>query len=178
MINWPKEKNVGDVYVSPNGAKWRWNGKAWASVREKDTNVGGGITYQFSHCPIDPVDNVSYYIGDISDLPPQSNSSTSSKRVKALAGGRISQVTIKTQILSQLGTAELQTFTLRNHTKGTSVVITSGYSHSSNSQLDNFQLETQLEVSANDELCIIWSVPTFAVSPRGVRHNFNIYVEK
>lgn len=176
MINWPKDKNVGDVYISPNGAKWRWNGKAWTALREKDFTHG--ITYQFSHCAIDPADNVNYYIGDIGELPPQSNSSTTSKRVKSLADGRISNVTVKTQILGQVGTSEPQTFTLCNYTKGTSETITSTYSHSSNSQLDNFKLAEPLEVSENDELCVIWAVPGFAVNPTGVRHNFNIYIEK
>jgi hypothetical protein len=34
-----------------------------------------------------------------------------------------------------------------------------------------------LDVSIDDELEIIWQVPTFVNSPKLVRHNFNVYVE-
>jgi hypothetical protein len=189
IIKWPQNKNIGDVYVSPNGAKWKWNGKAWISLRETIVervvvetvstvvNQGSnGITYKFSHSPMDPVDNMNYYIGDISDSPAQSNNSTSSKRVKSLIDGKVSQVNIMTQILNNLGSSESQTFTLKNHTKGTSAVITSEYKNLTNSQLDNFVLETPLAVSTNDELYIVWSVGIFLVSPISVRHNFNIYI--
>lgn len=174
IIKWPLNKNVGDVYVSPNGSKWRWNGKAWASMRSADAATG--ITYKFSHSPMDPVDNMDYYIGDISDSPAQSSNSIFSKRVKSLIDGRVSQVSIMTQILGELGSGETQTFILKNHTKGTSSEITSQYSHSSNSQLDNFTLSAPMDVSAGDEMYIIWRISYFAVSPIGVRHNFNIYV--
>ncbi len=184
IIKWPKNKKVGDIYVSPNGAKWKWNGKAWISQRESGstttTNIinyqSTGITYQFSHSPMDPVDNMHYYIGALGDSPAQSNGSTLSKRVKSLIDGKVTQVSIMTQILNKLGSSESQTFTLNNHTKGTSTVITSDYKNTANSQLDNFTLEDPLEVSANDELYIVWVVDQFSVSPIGVRHNFNIYL--
>ena len=185
IIKWPKDKKVGDVYVSPTGSKWKWNGKAWISLRESGNNTtttniityqSTGITYQFSHSPMDPVDNMNYYIGGVSDSPAQSNSSTLSKRVKSLIDGNVTQVSIMTQILNKLGSSESQTFTLNNHTKGTSAVITSEYKNEANSQLDNFTLENPLEVSKNDELYIVWKVDQFSVSPIGVRHNFNIYV--
>lgn len=174
IIKWPINKNVGDVYVSPSGSKWRWNGKAWVSMRSADAATG--ITYKFSHSPMDPVDNMDYYIGDISDSPAQSSNSIFSKRVKSLIDGRVTQVSIMTQILGELGSGEAQTFILKNHTKGTSSEITSQYSHSSNSQLDNFTLSAPMDVSAGDEMYIIWRISYFAVSPIGVRHNFNIYV--
>ena len=174
IIKWPINKNVGDIYVSPSGSKWRWNGKAWVSMRSADAATG--ITYKFSHSPMDPVDNMDYYIGDISDSPAQSSNSIFSKRVKSLIDGRVSQVSIMTQILGELGSGEAQTFILKNHTKGTSSEITSQYSHSSNSQLDNFTLSAPMDVSAGDEMYIIWRISYFAVSPIGVRHNFNIYV--
>lgn len=174
IIKWPINKNVGDIYVSPSGSKWRWNGKAWVSMRSADAATG--ITYKFSHSPMDPVDNMDYYIGDISDSPAQSSNSIFSKRVKSLIDGRVTQVSIMTQILGELGSGEAQTFILKNHTKGTSSEITSQYSHSSNSQLDNFTLSAPMDVSAGDEMYIIWRISYFAVSPIGVRHNFNIYV--
>lgn len=188
IIKWPKDKKVGDIYVSPTGSKWKWNGKAWISLRDSGTTTTTteitqvityqttGITYQFSHSPMDPVDNMRYYIGGVGDSPAQSNNSTISKRVKSLIDGKVTQISIMTQILNKLGSSESQTFTLNNHTKGTSVVITSDYKNLANSQLDNFTLENPMEVSANDELYIVWVVDKFAVSPIGVRHNFNIYV--
>jgi len=184
MIKWPINKSIGDVYVSPNGSKWRWNGKAWTSLREsvQSQNItttilkSSGITYKFSHSPMDPVDNMDYYIGDISDAPAQSNNSTLSKRVKSLIDGQVTQISIMTQILNELGSSESQTFKICNHTKGTSVIITSDYKNLANSQLDNYTLSTPLEVSVNDELYIIWNTNTFFVSPIGVRHNFNIYI--
>lgn len=183
IIKWPKNKKVGDVYTSPTGSKWKWNGKAWTSFREADTStivtpvISHGVTYQFSHSPMDPVDNMTYYIGDISDSPAQSNNSILSKRVKSMVDGKVNQVNIMTQILNKLGSSESQTFTLNNHTKGTSVVITSEYKNITNSQLDNFVLETPLDVSSNDELYITWVVSNFSISPVSVRHNFNIYIE-
>ena len=192
IIKWPKDKNVGDIYTSPTGSKWKWNGKAWISLRENvievvsNSNQGSseqnsissniGITYKFSHSPMDPVDNMNYFIGDISDSPAQSGNSISSKRVKSLVSGKVSQVTIMTQVLNKLGSNESQTFTLHNHTSGVFSIITSEYKHSANSQLDNFVLSNPLDISTGDELYIVWGVNTFSVSPIGVRHNFNIYV--
>ena len=175
IIKWPKDKNVGDIYVSPGGSKWKWNGKAWTSIRDA-ADSARGITYKFSHSPMNPVDNMDYYIGDISDSPAQSNNSIFSKRVKSLVDGRVSQISIMTQILGDLGSDDQQTFILKNHTKGTSAVITSNYKHTTNSQLDNFTLDNPLAVSAGDELYIIWRIVYFTISPIGVRHNFNIYV--
>lgn len=184
IIKWPKNKKVGDVYVSPTGSKWKWNGKAWISLRESVnttttqiiTYQSTGITYQFSHSPMDPVDKMRYYIGAVGDSPAQSNNSTISKRVKLLIDGKVTQISIMTQILNNLGSSESQTFTLNNHTKGTSTIITSEYKNLANSQLDNFILKNPMEVSTNDELYIVWVIDQFSVSPIGVRHNFNIYV--
>ena len=70
IIKWPKDKKVGDIYVSPTGSKWKWNGKAWISLRDSGTTTTTteitqvityqttGITYQFSHSPMDPFDNM------------------------------------------------------------------------------------------------------------------------
>jgi len=179
-MNWPKEKKKGDVYVAENGSKWIWNGKAWTAFKEKEIfqNQASGMGYLFSHSYIDPADDVSYYIGDVSEMPPQSSFPSPSKRVKMPVDGKISTVTIKTHILGDLGSDESQTFLLCNFTKGTSRCITSAYSHSSNNMLDSFQIEDRLEVSAGDEIYIEWKSPSFADSPRGVMHNFNIYLER
>jgi hypothetical protein len=126
---------------------------------------------------MDPVDNMRYYIGAVGDSPAQSNNSTISKRVKLLIDGKVTQISIMTQILNNLGSSESQTFTLNNYTKGTSTIITSEYKNLANSQLDNFILDKEMYVSVGDELYIIWTVGTFLVSPKGVRHNFNIYVK-
>lgn len=175
IIKWPKNKSVGDIYVSPTGSRWKWNGKAWVSIRAADSS-SSGVTYNFSHSPMNPVDNMDYYIGDISDSPAQSNNSIFSKRVKSLVDGKVSQISIMTQILGDLGSDDTQTFILNNHTKGTSAVITSEYTHTKNSQLDNFTLSNPLDVSSGDELYIVWRIVYFTISPIGVRHNFNIYV--
>lgn len=29
MINWPVPTTVGEIYTSPNGDKWEWNGYGW-----------------------------------------------------------------------------------------------------------------------------------------------------
>ncbi len=187
--NWPKNKNVGDIYVNPQGVKWKWNGKGWVSLKETDVvyltgptgpsgNTGiNAITYQFSHSSMDPIDNGVYYIGNIPDFPAQSNNSIASKRVKSLVTGKIKQVTIMTQILGVLGSDEEQTFTLKNISSGQFIIVTSDYKHFSNNQLDNFELEVSLDVAKDDELEIIWQTPTFVISPTIVRHNFNVYVE-
>ena len=186
IIQWPLNKNVGDIYVSPAGTKWKWNGKAWVSLKESDvvyltgptgpsgTNLNS-ITYQFAHGPMDPVDNMSYYIGNISDLPAQSTS-IMSRRIKSLVSGKVKQVSIMTQIIGDLGSNESQLFTLKNNTTGESTIITSNYTNNLNSQLDNYQLDNPLNVSIDDELEIIWQVYIFKNSPTGVRHNFIISI--
>ena len=187
--NWPKNRNIGDIYTNPKGIKWKWNGKGWVSLKESDvvyltgpTGPSGNsgptaITYQFGHSPMDPVDNGVYYIGNIPDFPAQSNTSIASKRVKSLVTGKIKHVTLMTQVLGQLGSDENQTFTLKNYTTNQSVVISSDYKHISNNQLDNYDLATELDISKDDELEIIWEVSTFENSPTLVRHGFNVYVE-
>jgi hypothetical protein len=187
--NWPKNKKIGDIYANSTGAKWKWTGKAWVSLRESEivylpgavgpTGPGvtqSGFTYQFSHSSMDPVDNMDYYIGNISDSPAQSSNSIASKRIKSLTSGKVKQVSIMTQISGEVGSDDEQTFILRNYTSDESVVITSNYINNSNSKLDNYLLDTPLEVSIGDELDIIWRVNVFEVTPTGVRHNFNIFL--
>ncbi len=186
---WPINKNIGDIYTNDAGTKWKWNGKGWASLKESDvvyltgptgpSGVTGinSITYQFSHSPMDPVDNMNYYIGNIPDSPAQSSNSIKSRRVKSLITGKVIQISIMTQILGILGSLESQTFLLNNYTTGISTVITSNYKNELNSQLDNFLLDIPLDINENDELEIIWQCPLFSASPVGVRHNFTIYVE-
>lgn len=187
--NWPKNKNVGDIYVNPKGIKWKWNGKGWVSLKESEVVYLAGptgpagtsgpmaITYQFSHGSMDPIDNGIYYIGDIPDFPAQSNNSIASKRVKSLVTGEIKQISIMTQILGNLGTNESQIFILKNFTTNESATITSEYKHESNNQLNNYDLQSGLSVSKDDELEIIWQTPTFSTSPTLVRHNFSAYIE-
>lgn len=181
IIQWPVNKSVGDIYVSPTGAKWKWTGKAWVSLREKDVVYLGatqsGANYQFSHSPMDPCDNMTYYIGNISDFPAQSLNSVTSRRVKSLVDGKANSVSIMTQINGDLGSDESQTFILKNHTTGTSSVITSDYKHLSISQLNNYNLSNPLDISINDELEIIWEVGIFQISPVGIRHVFNVSIE-
>jgi len=185
--NWPKNKNVGDIYVNPKGVKWKWNGKGWVSLKEADvvyltgpTGPSGGttvLTYQFAHSLMDPVDNMNYCIGNIPDSPAQSNSSLASKRVKSSITGQVKHITIMTQILGDLGSDESQSFIIRNHTKDISSVIISDYKNTLNSQLDSYNLVNPLDVSKDDELEIIWQVPTFVASPSLVRHSFNVVIE-
>lgn len=189
LTNWPKDKNIGDIYTNPLGVKWKWNGKGWVSLKESDvvyltgpTGPAGqiginSVTYQFSHSPMDPVDNMLYYIGNIPDSPAQSNNSIASKRVISLVSGQVKKITIMTQIGGDLGSNENQIFILRNFTKNVQLVIDSGYKNLQNSQLDNFIIDVPLDVSIDDELEIIWQVPTFINSPKLVRHAFNVYVE-
>ena len=184
---WPKDKNIGDIYVNPKGVKWKWNGKGWVSLKESDvvyltgpTGPSGGttvLTYQFAHNLMDPVDNMNYCIGNIPDSPAQSNSSLASKRVKSSVTGQVKSVTIMTQILGNLGSDESQTFIIRNYTKGISSTIVSDYKNTLNSQLDSYTLLSPLDVSIDDELEIIWQVATFVVSPSLVRHSFSAFIE-
>jgi hypothetical protein len=178
LISWPLNKNIGDIYTSPNGSKWRWSGKAWVSLRENPIlALGPAGTYEFSHCPMDPVDDMRYYIGNIPDLPAQSNGSIKSRRIKSLIGGSIKHISIMTQILGEVGSNDPQIFIINNYTSGQSSIVTSNYINYSNSQLDNYELQNKLDVSINDELEIIWEVPVFSSSPTSVRHNFIISIE-
>ena len=170
MINWPKNPNVGDTHTHTNGAKWRWNGKGWLSLKSTFNTV----TYQFSHGPVDPFDNTSYYIGNLPDFPPQSNP-INSTRIKSLVTGKIKSVSILTEVLSDLGSNEGQTFSIKNWTKDVTVTITSDFKHTSISQINNYEI--LFEIEKGDEIGVIWTVPTFSISPKLVRHNFNFYVE-
>ena len=185
---WPKNPSLGYIYVNPQGVKWKWNGKGWASLKEADvvylagpTGPAGSsvnnVTYQFSHSIMDPVDNGVYYIGNIPDSPAQSNTSIASRRVKSLVNGKAVSVSLMTQILGEVGSNETQSFILKNYTKNTQVTIIDNYTHTSNSQLGNYQLATSLDVSEGDELEIIWQVGVFSTSPTLVRHGFNVYIE-
>jgi hypothetical protein len=200
-IVWPKPTYVGQLYIGPNGNTWRWNGKAWASLRNiivvsgptgssgpqgppgaqgatgsnaVSTNV---IFYQFSHGPMDPIDTTSYYIGNIFDLPAQSGGSVPSRRVKSLIKGSVNQVSIMTQISGDLGTPEIQEFKLNNFTTGSYSVITSTYSNTESSMLSTYNLSNPLNINEGDELEIIWTTPVFATSPTIIRHYFNVYIE-
>jgi hypothetical protein len=116
-------------------------------------------------------------IGNIPDSPAQSSSSVASKRVKSLVDGHVKNITIMTQILGDLGSQENQTFIIKNFTKNISVTIVSDYKNTLNSQLDTYNLTTPLEITKDDELEIIWQVPTFELSPGLVRHSFNAFIE-
>ena len=174
MIKWPKNPALGDIYTNESGSSWKYNGKAWVSIRKTIPNT---INFQFSHSSMDPVDNMSYFIGNIPDSPAQSNNSISSKRIHSSVTGRVTQVSIMTQIIGELGTNESQSFILRNYSKGTSVIITNSYKHNSNNQLDTFLLQIPFDVSKDDELEIKWQTPVFEITPTIVRHNFNVNVE-
>ncbi len=179
IIQWPANKNVGDIYVSPVGSKWKWTGKAWTSMGATGSsgNVGiNSITYQFAHSPIDPVDNMIYYIGDIGDSPPQSNS-TKSRRIKSSFTGKVREITISTQITGNLGSNENQIFRLNNFTTNNHVDIITDYKNLNISQLNVYTLSNKLDVNKGDELEIIWEVGIFSNSPTLVRHSFNIYIE-
>lgn len=178
MVVWPKNPNIGDIYTISNGSKWKWNGKAWISANNQViiNKSGGVITQEFSHSLMDPVDNMSYYIGNIGDSPAQSNS-TQSRRVKSSVTGKIKEATISTQIIGNIGTSEDQIFKINNFTTNESVDIIINYKNLSNSQLNVYTLNKILNVDKGDELEIIWKVGVFEQSPTLVRNTFNIYIE-
>lgn len=185
MINWPKNPTVGQIYINPNGAKWKWNGKGWASVRESDVIYvsgptgpsGNAFTYQFAHSFMNPVDDMTYYIGNVADQPAQSYNSVASKRVKILYGGSIKNITISTSVYGELGSGETQSFVLRNYTKSEDRIIVSNYIHATSSQVDSYTITPPLSVSKDDEVEIIWQVPVFETSPENVRHLFNAFFD-
>ena len=150
-------------YVSVNGG----GGGTVSSITTTST------IYQFSHGFISPDDGSSYYIGDISDLPP-SNVSSSATRVLAQVGGRITQVSIMTSISGLTGSGETQSFYIRNYTTGSQSTITESFVMSGISQINNYFID-ELYVSNNDELEIIWQNPTYTISPTFIRHNFSVY---
>ena len=174
MIKWPINPVLGDIYTNESGSSWKYNGKAWVSIRKTIPNT---INFQFSHSSMDPVDNMSYFIGNIPDSPAQSNNSISSKRIQSSVTGRVTQVSIMTQVLGELGSDESQSFILKNYTKGTSIIISNTYKHISSNQLDTFVLQIPFDISKNDELEIKWQTPVFEITPTIVRHNFNVNVE-
>lgn len=185
MINWPSNPTTGQIYTNPSGASWKFNGKGWVSIRSSNVvpvpgptgPAGNAFTYQFAHSFMNPVDDISYYIGNVADQPAQSGSSIASKRVKVLYSGSIKKVTVSTNILGDIGSTESQSFYIRNHTTATQSTIVSSYIHSTFSQIDNYTLSTPLVVNQNDEMEIIWQVPTFQYSPTNVRHLFNAFFD-
>ena len=175
MISWPINPNIDDIYSISNGSKWKWNGKAWISANNT-LNPFDLMYYEFSHSLMDPIDNMTYYIANVGDSPAQSNS-TKSRRIKSSVSGKIKEVTISTQIVGNLGSNENQIFKLNNFTTNTHVDIVLDYKNLSSSQLDVYNLGSQLDVNKGDELEILWQVGVFLDSPTNVRHSFNIYIE-
>ena len=175
MISWPINPNIDDIYSISNGSKWKWNGKAWISANNT-LNPFDLMYYEFSHSLMDPIDNMTYYISNVGDSPAQSNS-TKSRRIKSSVSGKIKEVTISTQIVGNLGSNENQIFKLNNFTTNTHVDIVLDYKNLSSSQLDVYNLGSQLDVNKGDELEILWQVGVFLDSPTNVRHSFNIYIE-
>jgi hypothetical protein len=49
MINWPTPSYVGEIYTSPNGSGWIWNGYGW------DT-IGGNPSFLYAEIQPDPAD--------------------------------------------------------------------------------------------------------------------------
>lgn len=128
--------------------------------------------YSFSHSTVDPVDFATYYIGNISALEPF-GSSTPASRVLMQFTGQITEVSIMSYCQQALGTGESQTFQIRNVTKAVTRLITNSYSNTQVSQLDNFLLETPLDVDAGDSVEIIWINPSYAVAHENLIHQFN-----
>jgi len=198
LLNWPQPTHIGQIFISPiNNNTWRWNGKAWVSLRQSLEIITGPtgpsgplgptgsvigstssvIYYQFSHGSMDPLDNMNYYIGNISDLPAQSNSSIASRRVKVLFSGNITQLTITSQISGTIGSSEYSEFKINNYTTGTYSIITSDYTSDVASKIDSYLLSSPLSVNDGDEVEIIWTTPLFSITPTTIRHYFNVYIE-
>lgn len=185
MINWPSNPTIGQIYTNPQGASWKFNGKGWVSIRSSNIEyiagptgpAGNAFTYQFAHSFMNPVDDMTYYIGNVSDQPAQSQVSIASKRVKVLYTGSIKKVTLSTNVLGNIGSTESQAFYIRNHTTSTQSTVVDDYIHATNSQIDNYTLVQPLQVNQNDEIEIIWEVPTFQYSPTNVRHLFNAFFD-
>jgi hypothetical protein len=137
--------------------------------------VDSVIMYQFAHNYMNPLDDSVYYIGYTPASPALSNSN-SSARVKSMVTGHATEVTLATQITGTLGSTQSQSFVLRNFTTGATVSISGSYSHALNSQNDNYELETPLHVSKDDELEIIWSTPQFDIEPTLVSHSAIVYI--
>lgn len=146
-------------------------------------NGGGGGTistttntiYNFSHGEISPGDNETYYIGDISDLPPN-NISSSATRVLMFVGGHVTQVSILTSISGATGSSEPQSFYIRNFTTGSQSIITENYVNVAPSQINNYFLQEPLNVNSGDAIELLWTTPTFNISPTFVRHSFSVYL--
>lgn len=201
LLNWPQPTHIGQIFIAPsNNNTWIWNGKAWLSLRQPLEIITGPtgpsgpigpigptgsvtgstssiIYYQFSHGPMDPLDNSDYYIGNISDLPAQSGSSISSRRVKFLVSGNVTKVTIMSQIEGVIGGLEHNEFKVNNYTTGTYSIITNNYVNDSASRLNNYTLINPLVVNDGDEIEIIWRTPLFSITPTSIRHYFNVYIE-
>lgn len=174
MIKWPKNPLTGDFYVNNRGSKWKYNGKAWVPVREAVPKI---LNLQFSHSPMDPVDSGFYLIGNLTDSPAQSNTSISSKRLPSAVTGRVTGVSIMTQIIGELGTDEDQSFILRNHTKSTQVIISNEYKNLEPNQLETYPIGEVFDVVKGDELEIIWQTPIFVIAPTAIRHGFSVNIE-
>lgn len=195
LLNWPQPTHIGQIFIAPsNNNTWIWNGKAWISLRQPleiitgptgpsgplgptGSVIGSVMYYQFSHGPMDPLDNTDYYIGNISDLPAQSNSSIASRRVKFLVSGSINNVTIMSQIEGNMGSSEYSEFKINNYTTGTYSIITSNYTSDVASRLNSYTLSNPLVVNDGDEIEIIWTTPLFSITPTSIRHYFNVYIE-
>jgi len=130
------------------------------------------MTYLLGHDSVSPTDSNTYYIGNLFVLGPLV-SSQDSRRVTVQRSGTITDVGIMTTIGGSLGSGELSTFTINNVTSGTSSTITTGATHSGDSNI-NYTLSSPLTVTKNDKIEVRWVTPVWVTNPTTVRQMINV----
>jgi hypothetical protein len=130
------------------------------------------MTYLLGHDSVSPTDSNTYYIGNLFVLGPLV-SSQDSRRVTVQRSGTITDVGIMTAIAGTPGSGELSTFTINNVTSGTSSTITTGATHSGDSNI-NYTLSSPLTVTKNDKIEVRWVTPVWATNPTTVRQMINV----
>lgn len=176
-LNFPAEPVKDQIYAEPGFPVYRFNGQAWDCLGASfgETPPPRYLSYSFSHGVIDPVDGMTYYIGDFPDLQPSSVPSDSFGVISQVTG-TIDNLTHTVAIVGATSDAtEHSTIEIHNLTRATSVTANSELHFAeSNSQYNYNGLS--LLVEEGDLLQLVWVTPVWLTNPTQVRQRFTLKI--
>lgn len=173
VINFPIPTYVGEPYTF-NNKTWIWNGYAWDfnGVVSIVPSIGFE-SHIFSHGQIDPVDNTSYYFGDMPDHLPLTSIAEEGK-IYCLYKGEVIDYSLMTHPGST-GTGELNSYYLVNETKGTEVLLSDSVKYNETFNIVS-EITPPFQVDQYDKLYIRWETPAWTSNPIQVKTRVEIKI--
>lgn len=176
MSNWPANppslgSDIGYTYTD-NGKTWIWNGYAWDSAGI--VFIQPYASHIFSHASISPIDNQTYYFGDVPDQLPLTVLSDASKII-CLFEGEIVSYSVLLYPGLEVGSGEISNYFLYNETKGEEIFNTNLSTNIV--EVLKFDLATPVSVSKGDKLYIGWTTPTWVTNPTNLRSKVEIKIK-